>query len=121
MTISGKDRFLRGEEIELLCALLREHSSRKSLLANVEKAKVRDLKDGQMGSVEFVGDSPDVRRMSRCVAEADYVDSDGVSVSIAVNIDQEGNLFEIDMWKVDFNRLIQYPASRTIRNVRYSG
>jgi hypothetical protein len=71
-----------------------------------------------MGSIELGEGSSNARRMSACVAEADYVDSDGVSVSIAINVDQKGHLFELDMWKVDFSPLIQYPNSRTIRNIR---
>ena len=62
-----------------------------------------------MGSIELGESSSDARRMLACVAEADYVDSDGVSVSIAINVDQNGHLFELDMWKVDFSPLIQYP------------
>ena len=111
-------RILREEEIELVRALLAKHPSGKSLLSGIEMAKVRDLKDGHMGSIEFHANPSDGRHMSGCVAEADYVDSDGVPVSIALNVDQNGNLFEIDIWKVDFSRLLQFPSPLTIRNVR---
>jgi hypothetical protein len=109
---------LREEEIELIRGLLAKHPSGKSLLLRIEMAKVRDLADGQMGSIEFDENASHARHMSACIAEADYVDSDGVSVSIDLNVDQNGNLFEIDIWKVDFNRLLQYPSPRMIRNIR---
>ena len=109
---------LRAEELELLRAILGKHSAAKSLLSAIERVRVRDLSDGGMGSIELGEGSANARRMSACVAEADYVDSDGVSVSIAINVDQNGHLFEVDMWKVDFSPLIQYPNSRTIRNIR---
>lgn len=110
-------RFLRPEEIELLGALLAGHQSAKSLLANITETRIRDLKDGQMGSIELAQSYPG-RRMSKCIAEADYVDLDGVSVTITVNIDQQGKLFEIDIWKVDFSPLVRYPSPQTIRNIQ---
>jgi Domain of unknown function (DUF6984) len=102
-------RLLRAEEIELLRAILEKHSAANTLLSAIERVRVRDLSDGGMGSIELGESSSDARRMLACVAEADYVDSDGVSVSIAINVDQNGHLFELDMWKVDFSPLIQYP------------
>jgi uncharacterized lipoprotein NlpE involved in copper resistance len=42
--------------------------------------------------------------------EAEYVDCDGVPVSIVLNADQNGRLYELDMWKVDFAPLQEYPA-----------
>jgi len=111
-------RFLRKDEIALLRALLENHSSGKLLLVDLEQVGVKDMRDGGMGSIEFAG-SFGGRRMSQCIAEADYVDSDGVSVSISVNVYQNGHLLEIDIWKVDFGSLIKYPAPRTIRNVRH--
>jgi hypothetical protein len=48
------------------------------------------------------------------LVEAEYVDSDAVLVSIAVNADQTGQPFEIDFWKVDFSPLKQYPNLSSI-------
>ncbi|MBK6296439.1 MAG: hypothetical protein IPF55_21165 [Rhodoferax sp.] len=31
-------------------------------------------------------------------------------MSIVVNVDKRGNLFELDFWKVDFSPLCQYPT-----------
>ena len=36
----------------------------------------------------------------------------------SIELDQYEHLFELDMWKVDFSPLIQYPNFRTIRNLR---
>jgi hypothetical protein len=41
--------------------------------------------------------------------EAQYVDSDGVLVSIAVNAARNSDLLEVDFWKVDFSPLRRYP------------
>ncbi len=70
-------------------------------------ARVQDMNDGGMGSIRFVG--PELRRFGRQLTEAEYLDSDGVLLSIAVNADRDGNLFEVDFWKVDFSPLKRYP------------
>jgi hypothetical protein len=33
-----------------------------------------------------------------------------VALSITINADQHGSLFEMDIWKVDFTPLIRLPA-----------
>ena len=60
-----------------------------------------------MGSIRFV--QPEPRSFGKALVEAQYVDSDGVLVSIAVNADNSGDLFEVDFWKVDFSPLKRYP------------
>jgi hypothetical protein len=32
-----------------------------------------------------------------------FKDIDGTPVSAALNVDQQGNLYELDIWKVDFS------------------
>jgi hypothetical protein len=105
--------------MDLVCAMLKAHPLGSSLLMHLERKQVRDMQDGGMGSVEFLCGAPDHPRRARCIAEADYMDSDGTPVSIAINIDERGRMFEIDIWKVDFSQLRTYPTVRTIRNVRH--
>lgn len=69
-----------------------------------------------MGGIRFVG--PQSRVFGRTLAEAQYVDSDGVLVSILVNADQDGQLFEVDFWKVDFSPLKRYPAAQDLKITR---
>jgi hypothetical protein len=69
---------------------------------------VRDMQDGGMGSIRV--DQPEARSFGKTVVEANCVDSDGVLISIAVNVDGRGDLFEVDFWKVDFSPLRRYPA-----------
>jgi hypothetical protein len=65
------------------------------------------MRDGGMGSIRFEG--PSGRKMGTVLVEADYYDLDGVLVSISVNLDINGELFEMDFWKVDFSSLRRYP------------
>lgn len=61
-----------------------------------------------MGSFRFVSDRPD-RVLGQLVAEVSFIDADGVEGSIQVNLDDAGDLFEFDVWKVDFSPLKELP------------
>lgn len=66
-----------------------------------------------MGSIRFAGDER--RIFGKALAEAQYTDDDGVLVSIAVNADKNGDLLEVDFWKVDFSPLKRYPMPSDLR------
>jgi hypothetical protein len=70
------------------------------------------MQDGGMGGIRFV--RPDIRRFGRELTEAQYLDSDGVLVIISINADDQGDLFELDFWKVDFSPLKQYPKPENV-------
>lgn len=78
------------------------------MLRQLEGAQVRDMDDGGMGSLIFACDGPQF--LGSCLVEAEYVDCDGVAVKIALNADTNGRLYELDIWKVDFAPLQEYPA-----------
>lgn len=102
-------RPLRVEEDSLVRTLLKQVQTRENLLQQLDSALVREMDDGGMGSLEFAGDES--RSLGRCLVEAEYVDYDGVLVSIVLNADQNEQLYELDMWKVDFAPLLEYPAT----------
>jgi hypothetical protein len=101
-------RPLREEERELIRSLLSRVSASAILEDILATSCVTDMDDGGMGSIRFVQSEP--RTFGKRLAEAEYVDSDGVLVSIALNADSKGQLFELDFWKVDFSRLRRYPT-----------
>ena len=74
-----------------------------------------DLADGGMGSIRFADESGQSRKMGRELVTAHYTDEDHVPVVISVNVDQDGRLFEMDFWKVDFSPLRRYPAPEELR------
>ena len=100
-------RHLRPEEDSLVRALLRHVTGGEQLLHQLECAQVRDMDDGAMGSLEFAAGGH--RSLGSCLVEAEYLDRDGAPVSIALNLDTNGLLYELDMWKVDFAPLLEYP------------
>lgn len=104
----GKVRSLRLEEDSLIRTLLENVRGEERYDPELERALVNDMGDGGMGSIQFAGDEG--RTLGRRLVEAECVDSDGVPVNIALNADRSGRLYELDIWKVDFAPLREYPA-----------
>jgi hypothetical protein len=81
--------------------------------ADLEQIQVQSMDDGGMGSLQF---SPrETRVFGRVAAECRFVDEDGVPVLAALNLDRDGNPFELDLWKVDFSALRRWPRPEQIR------
>lgn len=106
-------RPLRTEEKALLAALL--GSSLDAIDERLRARVVEDMSDGGMGSIRFISEPGESRSFGKAIAEAEYVDADGVTVSIAVNVDDRGDLYEVDFWKVDFSPLREYPTPERLR------
>ncbi|MGO4727754.1 MULTISPECIES: DUF6984 family protein [unclassified Inquilinus] len=111
-------RSLHEWERQVLSALI-EASSLDAALRSPEvldTLRVRDMLDGGMGSIRFVAPQGETKRKlgAAGVAELAYVDVDGVLVSFALNLDQQGDLFEVDAWKVDSSPLRQPPSRRDL-------
>ncbi|MDN3575699.1 hypothetical protein QWZ03_02805 [Chitinimonas viridis] len=100
---------MRSEELVLLAAML--HMPLEAIKTNV----VEDIADGGMGSIRFVHESSMPRLFGSTVVEAEYIDSDGIVVSITVSLDNQGDLYEVDFWKVDFSPLLKYPLPQQLR------
>ena len=88
-------------------ALLQHVTGGEQLFRQLERAQVCDMDDGGMGSLKFAGGEN--RTLGSCLVEADYLDRDGIPVSIVLNSDTNGLLYELDMWKVNFAPLQEYP------------
>ena len=107
-------RQLRENERVLISAMLSGKPSYAELMSNLDASSVEDMQDGGMGSIRFLsGDK--ARHLGEAIAEAEYIDDDGVLVIIALNTDSRGRLYEIDFWKVDFSPLRSYPSPSDLR------
>lgn len=76
-----------------------------------EKLMVRSMNDGGMGSLYLFpnGIDREKRIMGKQVSNFQFKDKDGVDVLVALNIDKNGGLFELDIWKTDFQEIIELP------------
>jgi hypothetical protein len=83
--------------------------------ARLSSALVADMQDGGMGSIRFLSSEHAARHLGRAITQAEYIDEDGVLVSIVVNVDQEDEIYEVDFWKVDFSPLKRYPRASDIK------
>jgi hypothetical protein len=113
-------RPLSEQEKILVAVLLRANAKLASFADSLlNQLLVEEMQDGGMGSLVFL--RPDVDRSLRSfgheVARGEFVDADGVLVSVAINTDEEGRLFELDVWKTNFAPLVAWPEAAAIRIV----
>jgi hypothetical protein len=77
-----------------------------------ESLMVCSMNDGGMGSLYLFskGEANKNRIFGKTVSDFQFKDLDGVDVIVSLNVDDEGDLFELDIWKTDFSKLIKLPV-----------
>jgi hypothetical protein len=90
--------------------LLKYLLDKAGLSQDVSKLQVSPMRDGGMGSLQFASKTADPQ-FGKEVAACQFHDDDGVLVSATLNLDQQGQLFELDVWKVDFSPLRRWPTA----------
>lgn len=75
---------------------------------------VEPMADGGMGSLA-IDRVHTALRFGCCVAQCEFVDADGVKVEAALNCDTGGRPMEVDVWKVNFAPITQWPKDADIR------
>ena len=68
--------------------------------------QVDEYEGGKMGSISLGGN---VDAYDGDLIQAEYLDSDGTPVVITLTKDNQNHLLDLDFWKVDFSKLIDYP------------
>lgn len=81
----------------------------------LKSLKVADMNDGGMGSLRLFPKGSDDRdeKIGKRASACQFTDEDGVEVVASLNLDHHGNLYELDMWKTDFGKLIRIPDDRS--------
>jgi hypothetical protein len=98
-------------EEERLIELLVKKSS-LVVPANWEKGLiVRPMNDGMMGSLYLFSQGKIIegRKFGKRISDFQFTDIDGIEVIASLNVDSYGNLFELDIWKTNFGKLIKLP------------
>jgi hypothetical protein len=111
----GPPRPLQAEEAALVKKLLAGTPLGDELDRPLAEMLVTDMADGGMGSIQFCATDAKRRLYGSTVREGSFLDQDGTLVWVALNLDQFGNLFELDIWKVDFSPLLRYPDPRDFK------
>ncbi|MCH6198280.1 hypothetical protein MMU07_01710 [Aquiflexum sp. LQ15W] len=105
-----KCRYIKQEEKVLITFML-EVANFKDRISSIPEV-VYELDDGGMGTIKFTNN----RERIYCgdILKVNYVDSDKIPVIIALTFDDRGDLFELDFWKVNFEKLLSYPEPHEI-------
>jgi hypothetical protein len=113
-------RSLSDQERSLIVALLTSKSEPRDLIESLDGLSVTEMNDGGMGSLLLAprGKQTAPRSFGKELVVAAANDYDGVPLSIALNLDNHGNLYELDVWKVDFSPLQKLPDPREIKIIR---
>ncbi len=78
----------------------------------ISKLRASPMDDGGMGSLRLSEDNNALsqRRFGSKISEINFMDSDSIPVTIALLLDEQGNLFELDVFKSNFSPLIAVPS-----------
>lgn len=99
-------RTIRKEEsilIQFLLSMLEDQTNTYTVGNLVE-----EYEGGKMGSISF-GD-PEQNSYAGDLIQVKYIDSDSTPVIITLTKDQNNELLDLDFWKVDFSKLLDYPT-----------
>jgi len=97
-------RPLKKEEIPLVSYMVQK----AGLNVDVQNLRAESMNDGGMGSLHFFTETEDPK-FGGAVAEYGFKDEDDIPVYVTLMIDQNGKIFELDLWKVDFSPLQKWP------------
>jgi len=118
LTARTAGRPLRPQELRLAAALVHGTADEAAVSGLLSGARVRDLPDGGMGGVRFLSSSSIHRAFGRTVGEAAFRDEDGTPVSAALTLDQDGALFELDLFKADNSPVRRLPSGADLERLR---
>jgi hypothetical protein len=102
-------RTLGSEEQALIEHMLHEVSQENRFRDLISNCLVEDLSNGGMGSTRFDSQNRGERRLGEDLCQSEFLDFDGVPILATLSLDNFGQLFELDLWKVDFSPILQFP------------
>lgn len=107
---SFKMRLPTDQEYNLIKELI-FLSKKDYLYIQLENLMVAELEDGKMGSLSLMSNgiqNKGNKQIELC-SEKIFKDVDEVTVIASLYIDVKGNLYELDIWKVDYSPIISLP------------
>jgi len=103
-------RKLRPVEVSLITWMIKNTDEPERVISELKDLIVEEMTDGGMGSLRVVISGKDKRVYSRELAKVDLFDVDQIPIFISINLDADGNFFELDVFKGDFSPLKKFPA-----------
>jgi hypothetical protein len=117
----GRPRELRADEHAIIVALIKGGPYEHKVLGELSGLAVQDMPDGGMGSIKFCTETAKEPVFGKEIAEGAFQDEDGVPVSVTLNLDDAGNLFELDVFKANGAPLISYPDPKDFEIIERHG
>ena len=93
------------------------HLAAAGWVVDVAGLRAAPLDDGGMGSLRFASEA-EAPRLGAALGEVAFPDADGVLATAALTVDQNGDLFELDVWKADFSPLQRWPEAPDLVSAR---
>jgi hypothetical protein len=113
-----RSRPLNQKEQKLVAAMVTGTPYADAIIEKLLLYRVNEMKDGEMGSLRFIRESGEDYPLGFSIAEAEFLDVDDIPVSIVINLDTKGEMYELDMWKIDFTPLKKFPEPSQIKLLR---
>jgi len=101
----SEKRPIRQNEKDLITFLLQQLNLNPDDFPTDEY--VDEYEGGKMGSISLGGD---VDAYDGDLIQVEYIDSDEIAVVITLTKDDKNHLLDLDFWKIDFSKLIDYPT-----------
>lgn len=98
-------------EVRLLQFLIDQSGTSFEAQNWLQDLLVTEMCDGEMGSLLLFPGGRDIkgRKFGRQISECQFTDEDGIEVVASLNLDQFGHVYELDIWKTNFEKLIRIP------------
>ena len=109
-----KSRNIKEQEKVLITSIL-ELANSTERISSIPQV-VYDFDDGGMGTIKLTN-NPE-RIYGKDILQVNYIDSDTTPVIIVLTLDDKDELFELDFWKVNFEKLLRYPKPNEIEIIQ---
>ena len=104
-------RLLTKDEQDLIRFMLTNNGTQKKFIDELPNLMVEEMNDGGMGSLRFLSKKEGRRVFKNEISIMHYRDTDGVSVRFALNLDQDDEVYELDVFKGDFSAMKKFPVA----------
>ena len=101
----NKKRPIREEEKTIIRFLLAKINSTEVEYSIADV--VEEYEGSHMGSINL--NNPNSDQYDSDLIQAEYTDADKIPVVLSLTKDKNNQLLDLDFWKSDFSRLVQYP------------
>ncbi len=104
-------REINEEEIDLLKHMLEMAGHTLNQFPPIKE--VYEYEGGKMGSIHFIGSNPDAYLGD--IMQIEFNDTDNTRVVVTLTVDKDQRLLDLDFWKEDFSKLLQYPKPSEVK------